>query len=30
VLDFTPSPDRFLVEELPAYPPAGQGAHTFL
>ncbi|HEY7375762.1 MAG TPA: tRNA pseudouridine(13) synthase TruD [Polyangia bacterium] len=30
MLEFTPSPDRFLVEELPAYPPAGQGAHTFL
>ena len=27
---FTPSPDRFVVEELPAYPPAGEGAHTFL
>jgi tRNA pseudouridine13 synthase len=30
VLSFTPSPDRFLVEELPAYPPAGDGAHTFI
>ncbi len=30
MLGFTPSPDHFLVEELPAYPPAGQGAHTFL
>jgi tRNA pseudouridine13 synthase len=30
VLTFTPSPDRFQVEELPAYPPAGAGTHTFL
>src|SRR6185436_11128899 len=30
VFSFTPSPDRFVVEELPAYPPAGEGAHTFL
>jgi len=30
VLSFTPSPERFLVEELPAYPPSGEGSHTFL
>lgn len=30
MLTFTPSPERFVVEELPAYPPAGEGAHTFL
>jgi tRNA pseudouridine13 synthase len=30
MLSFTPSPDRFLVEELPAYSPTGEGAHTFL
>jgi tRNA pseudouridine13 synthase len=30
VLTFTPSPDRFVVEELPAYTPAGEGPHTFL
>src|SRR5262245_15038907 len=30
VLSFTPSPDRFIVEELPAYPPTGEGGHTFL
>jgi tRNA pseudouridine13 synthase len=24
------SPEDFLVEEIPAYPPAGGGAHTFL
>ena len=30
MLSFTPSPDRFFVEEIPAYQPAGEGAHTFL
>jgi tRNA pseudouridine13 synthase len=30
VLSFTPSPDRFVVEELPAYTPTGEGTHTFL
>jgi tRNA pseudouridine13 synthase len=30
LLTFTPSPERFLVEELPAYAPSGEGAHTFL
>jgi tRNA pseudouridine13 synthase len=30
VLTFVPSPDRFLVEEIPAYPPRGDGGHTFL
>src|SRR5262245_13669139 len=30
VLTFTPSPDHFLVEELPAYAPSGEGAHTFV
>src|SRR5436305_2597425 len=23
-------PEDFVVEELPAYPPSGDGAHTFL
>lgn len=27
---FQASPDTFLVEEIPAYEPAGEGAHTFL
>ena len=27
---FTPTPDSFLVEELPAYLPAGEGPHTFV
>ena len=27
---FTPTPDTFLVEELPAYLPAGEGPHTFV
>ena len=30
MLSFSPSPDRFVVEELPAYTPSGEGAHTFL
>jgi len=30
VLSFSPSPDRFVVEELPAYTPSGEGSHTFL
>lgn len=30
MLTFTPSPDRFLVEEIPAYAPSGEGTHTFL
>ena len=30
MLTFTPSPERFFVEERPAYPPAGEGTHTFL
>jgi tRNA pseudouridine13 synthase len=30
VLTFTPSPDRFVVEEIPAYTPTGEGTHTFL
>jgi tRNA pseudouridine13 synthase len=30
VLTFTPSPDRFVVEEIPAYEPSGEGTHTFL
>ncbi len=25
-----PSPDRFVVEEIPAYTPSGEGGHTFL
>lgn len=27
---FVSSPDTFLVEELPAYEPAGEGSHTYL
>jgi len=30
VLTFTPSPERFIVEEIPAYTPSGEGTHTFL
>ena len=30
MLTFTPSPERFVVEELPAYAPSGEGTHTFL
>jgi len=30
VLTFTPSPEHFFVEEIPAYDPSGTGAHTFL
>ena len=30
MLSFTPSPERFFVEEIPAYQPAGEGGHTFL
>ncbi len=30
VLTFTPSPETFIVEEIPAYPPSGEGTHTFL
>jgi len=30
VLTFTPSPERFVVEEIPAYAPSGEGPHTFL
>ena len=30
MLTFTPSPDRFTVEEIPAYAPSGEGTHTFL
>ena len=30
MLSFTPSPDRFIVEEIAAYPPRGEGDHTFL
>jgi tRNA pseudouridine13 synthase len=30
VLSFTPSPERFIVEEIPAYTPSGEGTHTFL
>jgi tRNA pseudouridine13 synthase len=30
VLDFTPAPERFVVEEIPAYAPRGDGGHTFL
>ena len=27
---FVSSPDSFLVEEIPAYLPTGQGEHTYL
>ena len=30
MLTFTPSPDRFVVEEIPAYAPSGEGTHTFV
>ncbi|MEP6654566.1 MAG: tRNA pseudouridine(13) synthase TruD [Myxococcales bacterium] len=30
VLTFAPSPENFLVEEIPAYTPSGTGEHTFL
>lgn len=30
MLTFAPSPDTFTVEEIPAYPPSGAGAHLFL
>jgi len=30
VLTFEPSPERFVVEEIPAYLPAGEGEHTYL
>ena len=30
MLTFSPSPETFLVEEIPAYTPSGEGEHTFL
>jgi tRNA pseudouridine13 synthase len=30
MLKFVPSPETFVVEELPAYEPAGEGEHTYL
>ena len=30
MLTFAPSVDRFIVEEIAAYPPSGTGAHTYL
>jgi len=30
VLSFTPTSDTFVVEEVPAYVPSGQGEHTYL
>jgi tRNA pseudouridine13 synthase len=30
VLTFNSSPEHFTVEEIAAYPPSGEGAHTFL
>jgi tRNA pseudouridine13 synthase len=30
VLTFNPSPETFVVEEIAAYPPRDEGAHTFL
>ncbi len=29
-LTFVPSPERFVVEEIAAYEPVGEGEHTFL
>ncbi|HEX4405264.1 MAG TPA: tRNA pseudouridine(13) synthase TruD [Polyangia bacterium] len=29
-LTFTPSPERFVVEEIAAYAPVGEGEHTYL
>ncbi len=29
-LTFVPSIDRFIVEEVPAYEPSGEGEHTYL
>lgn len=30
MLSFTPTSDTFVVEEVPAYTPSGQGEHTYL
>lgn len=30
MLTFNSSPEHFTVEEIAAYPPSGEGAHTFL
>jgi tRNA pseudouridine13 synthase len=30
VLTFVSSPETFTVEEIPAYPPTGEGSHLFL
>lgn len=30
MLSFTPTSDTFVVEEVPAYLPSGQGEHTYL
>ena len=30
LLTFTPSPETFVVEEIAAYVPSGQGEHTYL
>ena len=30
MLTFTPSPEHFVVEEIPAYAPSGAGTHTFV
>ena len=30
MLTFTPSPETFTVEEIPAYAPSGEGTHLFL
>jgi tRNA pseudouridine13 synthase len=30
MLTFVPSPERFVVEEIAAYAPVGEGEHTFL
>jgi len=30
VLTFNSSPETFIVEEIAAYPPSGEGTHTFL
>ena len=28
--DLHPTPETFVVEEIPAYPPSGEGDHTYL
>src|SRR5690242_15079779 len=30
MLTFVPSPETFVVEEIPAYEPSGEGEHTYV